>query len=54
MADKEEKKLSLKEQLEKDILFHSQQIVNLTAQINQHIGAKLAKEQILKKLDKDK
>jgi len=54
MDKKEEKKLSLKEQLQKDIMGYNQQIVNATAQINQWLGAKAQAEGILKKLDKDK
>ncbi|KKN52573.1 hypothetical protein LCGC14_0611250 [marine sediment metagenome] len=39
MVDKgKEKKLTLKEQLQKDILGYNQQIVNLAAQTNQVIG----------------
>lgn len=48
------KQLTLKEQLQKDILGYSQKIVNLTAQINQYLGAKLQCEEMIKKLDKDK
>jgi len=54
MVDKKEKKLSLYEQLEKDVLTYSQNVVKATAQINQWLGAKAQAEQILKKLDKDK
>lgn len=54
MADKEEKKLSLKEQLEADITGYNQRIVQLTAQLNQAIGAKLEAEGILKKLKEEK
>jgi len=39
LVDKgKEKKLTLKEQLQKDILGYNQQIVNLAAQTNQVIG----------------
>lgn len=51
MAEKEEKKLSLKEQLEKDIVGYTQQIVALTAQMNQYVGAKMQAEGTLKKLE---
>ncbi len=54
MADKIKKELTLKEQLQKDILTYSQNIINATAQINQWLGAKLQCEEIIKKLDKDK
>ena len=54
MEEKQAKPLSLKEQLQKDILSYNQQIVNLTAKINQLMGAKLQAEEIMKKLDKDK
>lgn len=48
---KEDKQLSLKEQLQKDVLGYNQQIVNLSAQLNQVIGAKLQAEGTLKKLE---
>lgn len=50
----EKKEISLKEQLQKDILGYSQQIVNLTAQLNQMIGAKMEAEGILKKIMEEK
>lgn len=51
---KKQKKLTLKEQLQKDIIGYSQQVVNLTAQLNQMIGAKMEAEGILKKLQEEK
>lgn len=41
MPNKQNKQLSLEEQLQKDILGYSQQIVNLTVQINQFVGTKM-------------
>ena len=49
----ENKKLSLKEQLQKDILGYTQQIVNKLAELNQMIGAKKEAEGILRKLEKE-
>jgi len=46
-----EKKLSLKEQLQKDIINYQQQIINELAKLNQMIGAKKEAEGILKKLE---
>ncbi len=51
MADKKE--LSLKEQLQKDILDYQRQIVNELAKLNQMVGAKKEAEGILKKLEKE-
>lgn len=51
MSDKNSKKLSLKEQLQKDVLGYNQRIVSLTAQLNQTIGAKMEATGILKKIN---
>ena len=48
---KKQKKLSLKEQLQADIAGYNQRIVQLTAQLNQAVGAKMEAEGILKKLE---
>jgi len=50
-------KLSIKEQLLKDIMGYNQQILDVLPQVNLYfrfLGAKEQAEGILKKLDKDK
>ena len=51
LEKKEQKQLSLKDQLKKDILGYNQRIVNLTAQLNQVIGAKMEAKGVLKRLE---
>lgn len=51
---KKNNKLTLKAQLQKDIVGYNQQIVNLTAQLNRMIGAKMEAEGILKKVEEGK
>lgn len=48
MAEEPEKALTLEEQLDQDILGYNQRIVQLTAQLNQAIGAKLEAQGIKK------